>query len=272
MLMMRTILQPPPQSLDMKDPTSRLSSALLAIPAVSVLLLAGCAAPRDTAHQVVVSVEDQRMAVIKNGQMTAVYPVSTSKFGLGSRTGSYATPIGRLVVAKKIGTGAPSGAVFHSRRRTGEVLRPNAPGRDPIVSRILWLDGKTPENGNSYARCIYIHGTTEERKIGTPASYGCIRMKSKDVIDLYARVGIGAQVDIIRQPLRSAVAMLRSVDSPGAARTPSPAPAPTPSQPTVAVQEVRARRIDESNASVATPDAAFADGGRDTVHIGGIGL
>jgi lipoprotein-anchoring transpeptidase ErfK/SrfK len=90
---------------------------------------------------------------------------------------------------------------FHSRRPTGEIVQPNAPGRDPIVSRILWLDGKEPTNRNSYARCIYIHGTAEEWRIGTPASYGCIRMRSHDVVDLYSTVGIGAKVDITNERL-----------------------------------------------------------------------
>ncbi len=106
-----------------------------------------------------------------------------------------------MKIARKIGSGAPSGAVFKSRRRTGEVLRPNAPGRDPIVSRILWLQGTEYKNRNAYRRYIYIHGTPEERRIGRPASYGCIRMKSRDVIDLYRRVGVGAEVKIIRESL-----------------------------------------------------------------------
>jgi lipoprotein-anchoring transpeptidase ErfK/SrfK len=82
-------------------------------------------------------------------------------------------------------------------------LRPNAPGRDPIVSRILWLQGTQYKNRNAYRRYIYIHGTPEEWRVGSPASYGCIRMKSRDVIDLYQRVGVGAEVRIIRGSLFS---------------------------------------------------------------------
>lgn len=149
----------------------------------------------------IVSVRDQQMLLVRDGQPLRKYPVSTSKFGLGSQSGSKRTPLGRLEVAQKIGGGAPSGAVFKSRRRTGEVLRPDAPGRDPIVSRILWLSGKDRQNSNTFRRLIYIHGTPEERKIGTPASYGCIRMRSRDVIDLYKRVGEGAEVRVIRGPL-----------------------------------------------------------------------
>ncbi|MEI8340501.1 MAG: L,D-transpeptidase [Verrucomicrobiota bacterium] len=167
-------------------------------------LLSSCVT-RDREHKVVISVPEQKMLVLKQGAPIAEYPVSTSKFGLGDRLGSCATPLGRLEVAKKIGDYAPSGAVFKSRRRTGEVLLPDAPGRDPIVSRILWLRGLDGYNHNAYGRCIYIHGTVEERNIGKAVSYGCIRMKSTDVIDLYNTVGIGAEVEIINAPLANAL-------------------------------------------------------------------
>ena len=78
--------------------------------------------------------------VVENNARVAVYPVSTSKFGLGDRWGSMATPLGWLQVAEKMVTALP-GAVFHKRRFTGEILQPNAPGRDPIVTRIIWLRG-----------------------------------------------------------------------------------------------------------------------------------
>ncbi len=161
--------------------------------AVAAGLFASCAAPN---ADLVVSVKDQRMLVIKEGKPVATYPVSTSKFGVGDGRGTYKTPLGKLEVAKKIGDGAPAGAVFKSRRRTGEVIPVNAPGRDPIVTRILWLRGKERENASAYGRYIYIHGTPEERNIGRPASYGCIRMRSRDVIDLYDRVGEGSEVYI----------------------------------------------------------------------------
>lgn len=77
---------------------------------------------------------------------------------------------------------------------TGEVVAANTPGGDTIVSRVLWLRGKEAQNRNARERCIYIHGTAEERRIGKPASFGCIRMKSKDVIELYMRVHIGTPV------------------------------------------------------------------------------
>ncbi len=148
-----------------------------------------------------VSVRDQRMLLVKNGSPVKSYPVSTSKFGLGSRSGTNRTPLGNHVIAKKIGGGAPKGAVFKSRKRTGRIVKPNTPGRDPIVTRIMWLSGRDSHNRNTYSRCVYIHGTPAENKIGRPASYGCIRMKSNDVIDLYNRVGVGSGVKIIRGSL-----------------------------------------------------------------------
>lgn len=164
----------------------------------AVLALAGCA---DTRHRVVVSAADQCMIVLRDGKIVAKYPVSTSKFGLGTRPGSCATPTGEFRIKKKIGDGAPAGAVFKSRRPTGEVLPVDAPGRDPIVTRILWLDGLETRNRNSFDRLIYIHGTPEERNIGKPASYGCVRMRSRDVIELYDTVGVGARVLITPRPL-----------------------------------------------------------------------
>ena len=167
-----------------------------------VLLLSSCGARVDRRNKMIVSVHDQKLLLLRDGEPVKSYPVSTSKYGLGSRAGSRRTPLGRMAIAKKIGGGAPSGAVFKSRRRTGEILRPNSPGRDPIVSRIIWLRGRERKNRNTYARFIYIHGTPEEWRIGKPASYGCIRMKSRHVIDLYRRVGIGAEVRVIRGSLR----------------------------------------------------------------------
>ncbi|MGC3989976.1 MAG: L,D-transpeptidase [Chthoniobacteraceae bacterium] len=159
------------------------------------LYLSSCASG-DRDHKILVSVADQRMVLFDKEVPVASWLISTSKYGTGDLPGSYATPLGHLVVADKIGTDAPSGAVFHSRRWTGEIVRPNAPGRDPIVSRILWLKGTEAQNHDAYRRAIYIHGTPEESKIGCPASYGCIRMKSSDVITLYNEVGLGAQVEI----------------------------------------------------------------------------
>ena len=172
-------------------------------------IVSSCAAP-DTRHHIVISTSEQKLALLDRGNLMGVYPVSTSKFGLGDWPGSSCTPLGELEIAKKIGDHAPPGAVFKDQHRTGEIVAPDSPGRDPIVTRILWLRGRDPQNAHAYTRMIYIHGTPEERNIGFPASYGCIRMRSSDIINLYEIVGRSAQVTIIDESLAVVVPGLRS--------------------------------------------------------------
>ena len=176
---------------------------LFFLAAVSVLI-SSCVTP-DTRHRIVISIPEQKLALLDNGALIATYPISTSKFAIGDLPGSRGTPLGELEIATKIGGGAVSGTVFKDRRPTGEILAPDAPGRDPIVSRILWLRGLEAQNANAYSRYIYIHGTAEERNVGKRASYGCIRMRSRDVIQLYDIVGPRAKVTILDAPLSAAV-------------------------------------------------------------------
>ena len=180
-----------------------LHSALLLMGVVALLTLAGCA-DKDTKHRIVISIPEQRMIVMEDEHPIAQYQVSTSRFCISDRPGSRGTPLGKLEIARKIGANAPAGSVFKGQRRTGEVIRPDAPGRDPIVSRILWLRGLEADNRNAYSRYIYIHGTAEEARIGTPASFGCVRMRSADVIHLFDTVGVGAQVDITMDTIAQA--------------------------------------------------------------------
>ena len=168
------------------------------------IVIASCATP-DKEHHVVVSVREQKLALLEKGNLVATFPVSTSKYGLGDQRGSRRTPLGELEIADKIGDTAPAGAVFKNRRRTGEVVASNAPGRDAIVTRIIWLRGREAQNANAFSRDIYIHGTPEERNIGLPVSYGCIRMRSTDIIKLYSLVGRGAQVTIVDLPLATVI-------------------------------------------------------------------
>ena len=161
-----------------------------------LLAMAGNACASRFGSEIIVSVPDQELALVARGKVVARYPISTSKFGIGDQPGSYRTPLGVMYVSGKVGDGLPAGAVIKSRIATGEVLAPNAPGRDPIVSRVLWLRGKESQNANARERCIYIHGTAEESRIGKRASFGCVRMRSRDVIALYSRVHIGTQVTI----------------------------------------------------------------------------
>lgn len=155
---------------------------------------------------IVVSVPDQTLALVEGGVIKERFRVSTSKFGLGDKPNSYATPLGSLEIASKIGANAPMGAVFKSRKTTGEILPPNAPGRDPIVTRILWLRGLEQGNSRAYSRNIYIHGTPVEQLIGRPVSYGCIRMRSRDVARLFAAVNVRTKVAVLNTGLGRAVA------------------------------------------------------------------
>lgn len=169
------------------------------------------------------------MAVYRYDKEIARYDISTSKFGLGDRPGSNATPLGEMAVAKKIGGNAPVGMKFKNRKPTGEIVPVNAPGRDPIVTRILWLKGLEPQNRNAYRRTIYIHGTPEESRIGTPASYGCVRMRSSDIVQLFNTIGEGAAVEISTDPLppvpTQPLPQTATVSAPSTPEMPATAPA-----------------------------------------------
>ena len=229
-----------------------IATALRAAMAAGVLLaLCQCSSTGGTASSAtdcVVSVKEQKIAYYRNGKISKQFPVSTSKFGLSDKPGTYGTPLGLHEVVAKIGHGAPVGAVFHSRQWTGEVIKPDSPGRDPIVTRIMWLRGLEARNQNAYGRCIYIHGTAAERDVGRPASYGCIRMKSRDVLELFNNLSIGARVLIVEGGLPSSVPttappvrqtapanqppLMLNPDAVASNAGPSSRPQPQPSQPT----------------------------------------
>jgi lipoprotein-anchoring transpeptidase ErfK/SrfK len=143
-----------------------------------------------------VHIPSQTMDLIDDaGETVRCYVVSTSKFGIGSEPGSYKTPSGQFRVAEKIGDGAVPGEIFISREPTGKLGAEDDP-KDHVQTRILWLDGLEPCNANTHERYVYIHGTNAESQLGTPASYGCVRMSNLDVIDLYDRIPVGAAVEI----------------------------------------------------------------------------
>lgn len=152
-----------------------------------------------------VSLDDQRLDLIDDRTVLKSYSVSTSKYGAGEKADSYRTPRGRHVVHSMIGAGEPAGTVFRGRRKTGEIyseeLASQHPGRDWVLSRILWLSGTEAGKNcdgdvDTLRRYIYIHGTPYGNALGTPASIGCIRMSDDDVIELFDRVSPGAVVDI----------------------------------------------------------------------------
>ncbi|MDQ3413430.1 MAG: L,D-transpeptidase [Verrucomicrobiota bacterium] len=142
-----------------------------------------------------ISVPEQRLDLLDGERVLASYPVSTSRFGLGSEEGSMKTPLGRFKICEKIGGEFPAGTIFRSRLplRLEETVGPND---DLVLSRILWLDGLEEHNANTRERFIYIHGTNHEDQIGQPASHGCIRMKNDDLVALYNQVPPGAEVVI----------------------------------------------------------------------------
>ncbi len=131
-----------------------------------------------------ISIRDQCLTVRRGEETLRSYPISTSRFGIGTEEGSFKTPTGRFRIAEKIGRDMPSGTIFQSRVPLGPG-DPLPPTEDLVMSRILWLDGLEGDNANTRERFIYIHGTKHEDKIGRPASHGCIRMRNADVIELF---------------------------------------------------------------------------------------
>ena len=145
---------------------------------------------------VAVTLSDQKLTLFKEGKKVKDYSISSSKFGIGNVNGSCRTPLGIHAISQKNGAGQPSGMVFKGCKPTGEVVDVDAAGRDPVVTRVIQLAGLENDNRSTHRRRIYIHGTPEERYIGQPASYGCIRMKSDDIVDLFGRVHRGMPVAI----------------------------------------------------------------------------
>lgn len=140
-----------------------------------------------------ISIRYQRLTVRKDRKSIRTYPVSTSRFGIGTEEGSYKTPVGQFRIAEKIGGGMASGTIF--RGRVPLVPDdPPPPTEDFVMSRILWLDGVDFDNANTHDRFIYIHGTKHEDKIGQPDSCGCVRMRNADVIELFDLVDEGTPV------------------------------------------------------------------------------
>ena len=145
------------------------------------------------------NIKEQQLTLIEPGRTTR-FSISTAANGAGEQTGSGCTPRGLHIIRAKIGEGLPENAVFIGRRFTGEIyssaLAQSNPGRDWILTRILWLSGCEPGvnrlgNVDSMRRYIYIHGTPETEPMGVPASHGCIRMRNNDLLTLFNRVSVG---------------------------------------------------------------------------------
>jgi hypothetical protein len=148
-------------------------------------------------HKIVISVARQEMELRRaRGQIVATYPISTSRFGLGSEPGSNCTPLGKFRIQEKIGAGSLWGTIFSSRQAIGLWSPAFETDLDLITTRILWLDGLEKHNANAHDRYIYIHGTNHEDVLGTPASHGCIRMANWHVVELFDLVESGTHVEI----------------------------------------------------------------------------
>lgn len=141
-----------------------------------------------------------------SGKLLRSYPVSTGANGVGEENGSFCTPRGKHVIRAKLGAGLPANTVFVKRRPTGEIYTPQLgeqhPGRDWILTRILWLSGREP-GYNRWGSCdtmrryVYIHGTPDSTPLGKPGSRGCVRMRNADLVELFDLVGAGTEVEII---------------------------------------------------------------------------
>jgi len=153
-----------------------------------------------------ISIAEQQLRLLRDGVVQRVYPVSTAANGAGERMHSERTPRGAHAVAEKIGAGEPAGTVFVGRRPTGERYSPAlaaaSPGRDWILTRILWLRGCEPGRNSggevdTRARYIYIHGCPDEVALDRPGSRGCIRMANEDICELFDLVHEGTPVSIL---------------------------------------------------------------------------
>lgn len=152
-----------------------------------------------------IDVGEQLLQLFDGKKLLREYPVSTGKAGIGQQKGSFKTPRGKHVVRARIGDGMPENTVFVARRPTGELWTPELhaahPGRDWMLTRILWLSGREPGFNrlgevDTMRRYIYIHGTHDLAEMGRPGSHGCIRMRNADVIDLFDRVPVYTPVEI----------------------------------------------------------------------------
>ena len=144
-----------------------------------------------------VSIDDQKLRLIVNGDCVREFIVSTALNGIGTAIGSFRTPTGNFRICEKIGEGEPIGTIFRARVPVGLWDPSQATEDDLILTRILRLDGLDDDNANTLERCIYIHGTNREDLLGVPASHGCIRMSNEEIAELFERVEVGDGLRIL---------------------------------------------------------------------------
>lgn len=157
-------------------------------------------------HGIRIKLDQQTLELLRDGEAIRQYLISSALNGAGERYGSECTPRGKHTIRLKIGEGCPLNSVFTGRRPTGEIYSPalaaSEPGRDWILTRILWLCGQQPGYNrggqcDTLRRYIYIHGTPDENTMGKPESHGCIRMKNKELVELFNLVYNNMPVHII---------------------------------------------------------------------------
>ena len=164
-------------------------------------------------YRLVISVHDQRMTLLKGSAPVADYLVSTAELGVSEVPNSNGTPRGRHAIAEKIGADAAIGTVFVDRLPTDEIVAANTPGRTAVATRILRLRGLAYENWATFDRLIYLHGSPVEDLLGTPASGGCIRMRSEEIVGLFDLVSVGTEVFIYEEPMETALKLLATADA-----------------------------------------------------------
>ncbi len=157
-----------------------------------------------------ISLDDQTLRVIAGESTLKTFRISSSAKGMGFIEGSYRTPTGNFEICEKIGADAPIGTIFKARKPDGIWNPESTYDEDLVLTRILRLAGKDPENQNTYDRFIYIHGTNHEAKIGNPASHGCIRLSNDDMIALFDIVP--NQTQVIIHPMQQAKGKLLFLD------------------------------------------------------------
>ena len=176
---------------------------ILLLSKLLILVLCNCSPTKPLPKNIdslLVSVQEQKIHVVKDENVVKSYPISTSKYGLGNKVGSNKTPLGKHKVVEKIGEGLELGAVLKARKPTGEVIpQDEKTPATKITTRIIRIKGEESKNSNTYKRNVYIHGTTRESDLGKPASIGCVRMADEDIVEIFPKVDQNTKINIIEE-------------------------------------------------------------------------
>ena len=186
-------------------PSLPVASAKLAENTSSSTLSYMAMTPAEERYRLVISIPDQRMALLEGHTIVAEYVISTALKGVSEAFNTDGTPRGLHVISEKLGHGQPVGMIFKGREPIGEISPLNPTGIPPVVTRLFRLRGLEASNQTTYDRLIYLHGSPHERLLGQPASGGCIRMSSDDVLALFDTIEVGTSISILEEPLAMAI-------------------------------------------------------------------